>query len=193
MEINLYSHQKRQLEFINKKLPGRLPMAIESPTGSGKTYVIMEFLRKYQEENKDKDYTIVVTTGFNKLVHQFSRDFEKFGLQPIIWMGKSLTTDAVKYKKKYNLNELPDLSDKIQAFTDDPELQIDKPFQYCNADQKRLYTQAVSKIKSFGPKIIVTNHISYLLALKFNIFTPDICIVDESHTFGSQRDRKSVV
>ena len=39
--VNLYYHQKKQLQFIENKLPGKLPMAIESPTGSGKTFVIL--------------------------------------------------------------------------------------------------------------------------------------------------------
>ena len=184
VDISLYPHQKRQLEFINKKLPGRLPIAIESPTGSGKTYVIMSFLKDYLEKNKDKDFMIVVTTGFNKLVHQFSKDFEKFGIEPIIWMGKGLITDSVKYKEKYGLKDLPNLSANIQAFTDDPDLHLDKPFKFCSMDQKDLYMQAYNKIKSFGPKIIITNHTSYLLGLKFGLFNPNICIVDESHTFG---------
>lgn len=183
--VNLYYHQKKQLQFIENKLPGKLPMAIESPTGSGKTFVILEFCKRYFEEHKGEDVTIVITTGFNKLVMQFLRDAEMFGLDPIIWMGKGAIQDAVKLQKKENLKSLPNLSDGYHGFTLNKETQLTKQFRKSSDDELRLFKQTLQKMKSLGPKLIITNHLSYLLGLKYGQFSPNVCIVDESHTFSS--------
>lgn len=183
--VNLYYHQNKQLQFIENKLPGKLPMAIESPTGSGKTFVILEFCKRYFEEHKDEDVTIVITTGFNKLVMQFLRDAQMFGLDPIIWMGKGAIQDAVKLQKKENLKSLPNLSDGYHGFTLNKETQLTKQFRKSSDDELRLFKQTLQKMKSLGPKLIITNHLSYLLGLKYGQFSPNVCIVDESHTFSS--------
>lgn len=181
--IKLRYYQEQQIDFIERKLPGKLPMSIESPTGSGKTFVILEFCRRHFEKHKDEDFTIVITTGFNNLVYQFMKDCHKFDIDPVIWMGQAAAVDAVKYKEKYKKE--PELSRDVQAFTQDPSLRIKEAWKYASQEQKSLYNQAKSKLKSFGPKLIITNHSSYLLGLKFGMFEPDICIVDESHTFGT--------
>ena len=185
--IKLRDYQERQFEYIKGKIDGKLPLAIESPTGSGKTIVILEYVRQYFEKHKDEDFTIVLSTGFNKLVHQFAREAKKFGLDPIIWLGKGCVTCGFKIMRRDNLLEFPDMVE-YEAFQEDRSLWPTNTscFKTCPYFHNCFYNKAKRQMKKVGPKFIITNHSSYLIGLNNEFFnTPDIAFIDESHTFAS--------
>ena len=185
--VKLRKHQEEQLNFLKRKFPGRIPLAIESDTGSGKTITILYFIKEYFEEHKGEDFTIVLTTGFNKLVHQFAKEARtKFGIEPIIWLGKACVTCGLKLMKKEKLNEFPEVSLEHPAFQTDRSLwPKDKScFKKCRHFDQCFYNVAKAQMNEIGPKFIITNHSSYLLGLKNHILMPDICFVDEAHTFA---------
>ena len=185
-KIELRSYQKEQLNFINKKIPGKLGIGIQSPTGSGKTFVILQWIKNHFEKNEDQDETIVLATGFNKLVYQMADEAKKFGLEPIIWIGQGHMACGKKIMERDHLSTFPSIND-YQAFSQEYK---DHPtnascLYKCEYKNNCLYTQAKRKLKSFGPKFIITNHSSYIYALQLNSFKPDIAFIDEAHAFAS--------
>ena len=184
MTIKLRENQLRQLEFVKNKIKGRLPLAVEAPTGSGKSFVILQFCKEYIEEHPGEDFTLVVTTGFNNLVYRLASDCELFGIKPIVWLGTGHTLCGIKYEKEHGY--FPSI-EEVQAFTPDEEYHPDYPdcFLTCHKAKDCLYNKAKQELKKFGPKVVVTNHSSYLLALKNGFFEPTVTVVDESHTFAS--------
>lgn len=171
-----------------------LGVAIKSPTGSGKSFVILEYVRRLVEEHKGQNYTVVVTTGFNNLVYQLYRDAVKeFGLDPVLWVGQGHIASEDKVKQRLGLDEDHHLHlSEHQAFTQDPSLRA-SPKERCVGRSCRtaketgvpcLFHQARAKIKGFGTKVVFTNHTSYLIGLKYNTIEPDVTVVDESHTFA---------
>ena len=186
MSIILREYQNNQLDFIKRKLPGKLPIAIESPTGSGKTIVILQFIKEYFEKHPENDFTIVLSTGFNKLVHQFAEEAKKFELKPIKWMGKACVSCKLRIMQIKKLKDLPGIND-FEHFSPNREYwpKNINCFKTCKHYNECYYTESRLKLKSLGPKFIITNHSSYLIAINNNIFMPDIAFIDESHTFGS--------
>lgn len=186
MDIILREYQNNQLEYIKRKLPGKLPIAVESPTGSGKTIVILQFIKEYFDKHPNKDFTIVLTTGFNKLVHQFAEEAKRFDLNPIKWMGKMCITCGVKIMKKNNTDIFPSMDD-YEAFSTNRTYWPTNSncFRTCEYRDRCFYNQTKRDMNGIGPKFIITNHSSYLIGINMNTFTPDIVFVDESHTFAS--------
>lgn len=171
-----------------------LGAAIKSPTGSGKSFVILEYTRRLLKEHENENYTVVIATGFNNLVYQMYEDAPLFGLQPIIWVGQGHIVSEDKLRQRYGLDpDTPITLGKYQAFSPDPTLR-EAPNRRCigwHCEKERrtghrcLYHQAKSALTSFGPKVIITNHTSYLIGLQYGAFNPDVAIIDESHVFAS--------
>lgn len=195
MTIELRSYQKNQLKFIERKMKQGIGVAIKSPTGSGKSIVILEYVNRLLKQNEGKNFTVVISTGFNNLVYQLAEDAKMFDIKPIIWVGAGHLASESKIRAGLGLDDKDPLDIKEhQAFTEDPTMRT-KPGESCTAYQcKRhkefghycLFHQARNKMKSMsGPKVIITNHMSYLYGLNYNTFTPDVAIIDESHTFAT--------
>lgn len=195
MAIELRSYQKNQLKFIEKKMRQGIGTAIKSPTGSGKSIVILEYVKRLLEKNEGKNFTIVISTGFNNLVYQLAEDAKMFDIKPIIWVGAGHLASESKIRTGLGMDEKEPLHLKDhQAFTEDPTMRV-KPGESCTAYQCKthkelghycLFHQARNQMKSLsGTKVIITNHMSYLYGLNYNTFSPDVTIVDESHTFAT--------
>lgn len=194
MPIELRPYQKNQLDFIERKMESGLPVAIKSPTGSGKSFVILEYARRLLERHRGENFTVVIATGFNNLVYQLAEDAPLFGIKPIIWVGQGHIVSEEKIRQKYGIDDNEALTlDQFQAFSPDPEIR-ETPNRRCvgrrcekeaRTGHKCLYHQAKNAISSFGPKVIITNHTSYLIGLKYLTFNPDVAIIDESHVFAS--------
>jgi Rad3-related DNA helicase len=183
--MELRPYQKDQLIFIQNKLPGKLPIAIESPTGSGKTFVILSFIKDYFEKHKDVDTTIVITTGFNKLVYQMKNEAIQFGLDPIVLVGQDHLNCGYKIKISKKMKTFPTI-DEYDAFSEN-NIYKHEPgcMKKCQWKDQCLFTQLRNKMKNFGPKLIITNHSLYLIYLNNGMLQPDITFVDEAHTFSS--------
>lgn len=192
MPIELRHYQKNQLNFIDRKMKTGLGVAIKSPTGSGKSYVILQYIKDLLNKHKGENFTIVVATGFNNLVYQLEEDAPKFGFKPIVWVGQQHIVSEKKLKAKIGSNNTLNINE-YQAFTKDESMRASLK-ERCVARTCRvkketgdmcLYHQARTALKGLNPKVIFTNHTSYLLGLKYNSFSPDIAIIDESHVFAS--------
>lgn len=184
--IELRDYQKRQVDFIENKIQGKLPLAIQSPTGSGKSFVMMKVAKDKLDEMQGAQYNVVISTGFNNLVYQMAEDAEKFGIKPLIWMGKGHIQCGLKVQKETGV--FPTLNTH-QAFTKEKKYQITN--YDCLNDApcagKCLYNKAKQKLNN-GSNLVITNHTSYLLALKMYLFKPNLVMIDESHTFANFYD-----
>ena len=192
--MELRDYQKRQLNYLMTKDNTKEVVGIESPTGSGKSFVILSYIKHYF--NKYNDQTIVITTGSNNLVYDFANTAAKFGLDPIIYVGSSMLTC---YEKEVFLEN----SNRNQVFSRDRE-------DLCSTvkSQKRIIDEETGNLKvcdqckkckfphlrelkeelhTYGNHLIITNHQAYLTHVFADkpIYKPDMVIVDEAHMFGT--------
>ena len=180
-EIILRDYQRDQTDFINAKIKGGgLPIAIQSPTGSGKTITIIKWVIDYFKAHEGEDFTIVLSTGFNKLVFQFAEEARKFGLDPIVFMGKGSSTCKTKYQKKYGKEYV---YSRKNAFTTELDEACNKGCS-CFLSKSGSCNIVKAECQTAGPKFIITNHSSYLIGIFNETFTPNYAFIDESHTFG---------
>lgn len=170
MGIELRDYQKKQIEFLEKNNILRLPIAIESPTGSGKSVVILEYIKRIFE--KSSNNKIVITTGFNNLVFDFYKKAKDFGLNPYVLIGYNLMK-CTKYENSEGMKNL---------FTNDP---AERCSSRCKRGCKNSINELKWEINTPGNKLIIMNHSSYLVNCigVYSNFKPNITIVDESHTF----------
>ncbi len=181
-DITLRGYQECQLEFLknNKnKVKG-----IESATGTGKTYVILDFI-KYLINRENNEYkTIVFTTGFNQLIFQMKEDIENHypELNYQILIGSGLLSencitknDDIEFKKDY-ASTCPLC--KFMVWNKTTLKLEDRRPSNCS---KKLITEYLRD--NTNTKFIITNH-SYYLAMK-DFIKADLVIIDEAHTFGN--------
>lgn len=81
--MELREYQKEQLKFL--RLNTGLVKGLQSPTGTGKSIVILTYIKECIENNKYK--TIVLATGFNELVFQIADDARMLSLTPKVIIG----------------------------------------------------------------------------------------------------------
>ena len=175
-EIILRDYQRDQTDFINAKIKGGgLPIAIQSPTGSGKTITIIKWVIDYFKAHEGEDFTIVLSTGFNKLVFQFAEEARKFGLDPIVFMGKGSSTCKTKYQKKYGKEYV---YSRKNAFTTELDEACNKGCS-CFLSKSGSYNIVKAECQTAGPKFIITNHSSYLIGIFNETFTPNYAFIDE--------------
>ena len=188
-QIILRDYQKKQLEFINSRLEkNRKTIAIQSPTGSGKSYVILQFVKEYFEKHKNKDCTIVFATGFNNLIFQLLEDSKKFGLEPLVWVGFKASTCGLKYMEKNKTGSFPTLKD-IDAFDPNQSYRPSVSRKFCIENciyckHKCLYTQRRKQVsEGRGHRFIITNHSMYTISIRNQLFMPDVTFIDEAHSY----------
>ena len=89
--IELRDYQKDGVEYIVKSTRQPLPVGIQAPTGSGKSFIILGACKRLLEAGK-KDIWIV--TGFNTLVWQLAESAKDFGLPYEVILGRSYMNPA---------------------------------------------------------------------------------------------------
>ena len=169
-------------------------VGIESPTGSGKSFVILSYIKHYF--NKYNDQTIVITTGSNNLVYDFANTAAKFGLDPIIYVGSSMLTCYEKevFLENSNRNQVfsrdrEDLCStvKSQKRVIDEETGNLKVCDQCKKCKFPHLKELKEELHTYGNHLIITNHQAYLTHVFADkpIYKPDMVIVDEAHMFGT--------
>lgn len=179
--MQLRDYQKNQLDFIEGHFSKNglfdKNISLQSPTGSGKTLVMLSAVKDYMAKHKDSK--IFISTGFNELVYQFYEDAIKMGIKTYILIGRQ---NCVCYAKTNEFSE--------QAFIKD----LEKKYRCGNtancATCRSLYSVECSYnynikeiINGFGPKLVITNHSTLLFNKKvFSDF--DGGFIDECQSFG---------
>lgn len=82
--IKMRGYQKKQVDFIVQNSDKPL-ISLQSPTGSGKSFVMFQAIKTMLEKDKGRQFVIV--TGFNNLVYQLEQSAMKFGFKPTVLMS----------------------------------------------------------------------------------------------------------
>ena len=205
--MQLRPYQETQLNFLKRKYRSKEVVGLESPTGSGKSFVITEYIKYIFSKETDK--TVVISTGSNNLVFEFAETAKKFGLDPIIYVGSNLLTcfdifdwdnDAVS-GPHYTIDNAT--GDRIQIFSPDKSkwcstVKISKRVvdeetgnlkicDFCRKCKLPHLKEIKEELSQSGNHLIITNHQAYLTHAFGDkpVYHPDIVIVDEAHMFST--------
>ena len=171
--MKLREYQKEQLNFLEKKTG--IMKGLQSPTGTGKSIVLLSYIKKCIEENLYRN--IVLTTGFNELVFQMADDAKALDMTPRVIIGSGYI--------------IPNCGKDVNIY---PDFKFAKTqigaCSNCslNSPRRKRYDSICSKkcimnyLNTMAPKFIITNH-SYFLVMK-DYINADLVVVDEAQTFG---------
>lgn len=186
MDIELREYQNKQLDFLNSKVASRGQVfmnniALCSPTGSGKSYVMLEFIKRYFEDHQGMK--VIISTGFNNLVKQFYEDAKKFNIPCIMLAGKGKCACTEKLRKKgtegkYNI---------YNAFDAKPSERCSRNKCHdCKLSKSNecLYNAILNEIKQNQNLLIVTNHSTILARKDFFEEYTNGGFIDECQTFA---------
>lgn len=167
--FKLRAYQEKQYDFLNS-VKG-VVKGLESPTGTGKSIVFLEYVKNIMKEDK----IVVLTTGFNELVFQMKRDAISMGLDPVVIIGSGHLIPNCSKSGSFEGFEFSEnlISECSSCDMDDPRRN-----KCINCSKVQIMRYLERPIKKF----IITNH-SYFLVMK-DYIKADIVIVDEAHTFG---------
>ncbi len=186
MEIRPY--QEKQLEFLTQRDWVRDVVGLESPTGSGKSIVILEYVKHIFETQSNT--TVVVTTGSNNLVFEFAEKAKTFGLSPIIYIGMNMLSciDKTDGLTIFSQNK-EDWCSTIKMNRRVPDKKTGN-LVLCDECKncRHKHLRVIKEMLSDGcNKLIITNHQAYLTHVfgEFPVYYPDITIVDEAHLFST--------
>lgn len=185
--MELREYQKRQLDFLVKHEDCDEVVGLESPTGSGKSFVIVNYITHLF--NRHENLNVVITTGSNNLVFEFAATAKKWGLDPIIMVGNNLLTcyDNKDAGQIFSLNQDNWCSTiKKNSKVKDANGKL----VLCDACKRCRYPHLIStkaKINDFTKnRLIITNHQAFLShVFGSGMYHPDVVIVDEAHLFST--------
>lgn len=184
-KIKLRDYQKIQLDFIESRIDIADIVGIESPTGSGKTIVILEYIKKWFEKPENHLTNVIISTGFNTLVFLLEKRAKEMGLNPKILIGtKACNCPA--------LMEDDDIESKV--FTQSDQWRCGDKHKHLDITTKNwsqkvcpytqeLYREYFQSIINNVGQVIITNH-SSLLIHQESLSNTSLLIIDEAHTFS---------
>lgn len=187
MAIKLRDYQKRQFQFIEDRIDLTNVIGIESPTGSGKTFTILEYAKHWLEKEENHLSNVVITTGFNNLVFLMEKRAKEAGFDNVkVLIGTKACNCPVLMKeagKEFKLFSEEDdfiCGDKHKHLDNSTSLWNQK---FCPFTKDAYYEYYKNIINSVG-QIIIMNHSSFLIH-QDALTNVSLVIVDEAHTFDS--------
>lgn len=190
--IKLRDYQKVQIDFADDRLELANTVAIESPTGSGKTYVMLELAKQWLE--RESLSNVVISTGFNNLVFLMEQRAIEMGLKPLVLIG----TKALNCPKEW---EDFNGGEEFKPFTMDSRYRCGTKHYHLDVEHKdpaqkscpftiAEYRNLLSKISGDVGYVIITNHSTYLAHQSLGTFDNcSLLMIDEAHTFSTFYDQ----
>lgn len=187
----LRDYQQNQLIFSLERLEVSNTVAVESPTGSGKTFVILELAKQWLK-NHPMD-NVIISTGFNHLVFLMEKRAEQMGINPVVIIGAKAVNCPAEWSAQHK--ELP-----FKPFTSDRSCNCGKKHLMLDVGHKDMsekkcpyttsaYNDVVNKISEGVGQIVITNHSTFLAHQGTDIWkSAGLLIVDEAHTFSTFYD-----
>lgn len=189
--IILRDYQKNQLDFIQNRIDIADTVAVESPTGSGKTIVLLEFIKKWLSKKENALSNVIITTGFNNLVFLLEQRAKELGFDANnikvligtkacncpVKMKKAGLTPKVFTEKSYICGEEHKALDIINTSWNSKTCPFTKQF----------YSNYFQEITNNTGQIIIMNHSSFLVYQKF-LNNCSLLVIDEAHTFTNFYD-----
>lgn len=185
--MELRDYQKKQLDFLVERDDCDEVVGLESPTGSGKSFVIVNYISHLFAKNENM--SVVITTGSNNLVFEFADTARKWGLDPIVFVGNNLLTcyDNKDNGQIFSLN--PDnwcstIKKNTKVKDKNGKLVLCDACRRCKNEH---VAQVKQRINNFNKnRLIITNHQAFLLhVFNSHLYYPDVVIVDEAHLFST--------
>ena len=191
-EIILRDYQEAQYNYIDWKVELTNTCGVESPTGSGKTFVMLKYAKDFLDKNPMTN--IIITTGFNKLVFLMEKRAKEIGLDPLIIIG----TKALNCPKEWN-DKFP--NQEYEFFTEEDRrctcgkkhYRFDKsnndPDDKCCPFTMMAYRELFNEIQNGFGHVIITNHSTFLAHQATDLWKNcGLLMVDEAHTFITYYD-----
>lgn len=185
MEYQLRDYQKIQLDFLKSHLPISNVCGIQSGTGSGKSIVMLTFIKEWLKDPKNQLSNVIVSTGFNNLVFDLEKRAEEMGLNPIVLIGVKAINCPLKMEDDYKIFTQEDFTcgNEHKHLDTSTDIWEEKRCPYCNKEYQKLK----NTIENAHGRLIITNH-SSLLAYQNMLDNIGVIMVDEAHTFGNFYD-----
>ena len=190
--IQLRDYQNVQLDFADDRLEVASTVAVESPTGSGKTYVMLELARRWLD--RDALSNVVISTGFNNLVFLMEKRALEMGLKPLVLIGTKALNCPMEWDAK-NGDEA-----EFKPFTMDGSCRCGTKHYHLDVEHgdpsekscpftMREYRSLLEKISKGSGYVVITNHSTYLAHQGLGTFSNcSLLMVDEAHTFSTFYD-----
>lgn len=188
MDIKLRPYQERQLKFIEERLDLTDTLSIESPTGSGKSFVIAKTAIDFIEKNPMCN--VIITTGFNNLVFDLENTLmNRFGFKNTKVLIGTKACNCPVCMQNDGLK-----GDSIRLFTSEEKYRNCKKHIDRNSDINvckytyQFYHEYLSELSNSLGNAIIMNHLSFLLHQKSGskfMENVGLVIVDEAHTFST--------
>ena len=197
-KIKLKDYQEKQLLFLKQHTFANKICAIQSGTGSGKTFVFLSFIKWFLEQPENAYKNVVITTGFNNLVFQIEEEArDKFDLLPIVLIGRKAINCPVLWKERAAENSEDPA--RFKPFTFDGFARDNDDHKYFDKEEGKMinecpykkdaYFSVLSKITEGVGNVIITNHSTFLAHNElFSSIDLGLCIIDECHTFPTFYD-----
>ena len=182
MTIELREYQEKQLEFLTSMASSssnelfEANCSLESPTGSGKSIVMMEFIKRMLEAKPKAK--VFISTGFNDLVFQLHETALEMGLPSTVLIGRNHT----RCLKKAGFSA-------SEQFTIDEELNPKGEYECiaCEMHGKECPCDYALREISQSPSgvLVITNHSTLIARMGF--FSEHFIggFIDECQTFGA--------
>lgn len=177
--MELRDYQIEQVSYLNSHVNNGYELfdktiSLQSPTGSGKSFVMLSFIKDYF--SRFPWSKIFISTGFNELVYQFYEEALKLGIDTDILIGKSNATCLLKAKNDAHYAFEKDLDKRYRC----------NPFDCSSCVHKKcgcLYDKVIDRINSPGSKLVITNH-STLVTNSGKFYSFNGGFIDECQSFG---------
>lgn len=184
-KIELRPYQKKQINFIEDRIDLTDVVGIESPTGSGKTFVILEYAKRWLEKPENQLSNVVISTGFNNLVFLLEKRAKEIGLNPKVLIGTKACNcpkcmeEAGVEPKLFTENSKFICGDKHKILDNSTNIWAKKRCPYTS----NFYNKYIDQLVNGVGQIIITNH-SSLLVHQNKFENVSLIILDEAHTFS---------
>ena len=185
-EIILRDYQKSQINFIEERIDIADIVGIESPTGSGKTIVMLEYIKQWLSKPENQLSNVVISTGFNNLVFLLEQKSKEMGLDSKILIGTKACNCPVMLEDLHaEETTIFTLSDKYRCGEKHKHLDTstDKWSQKVCPFTQAMYKEHFQSIVNGVGQVIITNH-SSLLIHQESLKNCGLLIIDEAHTFS---------
>ena len=144
-------HKESRYRFINEDLQSLIDlttketMVINAQVGNGKSFAIIQTIKRFYE-SKENDYLIIVATPFVSLVEQYVKDIETDGKIPV---------EQIFNYGSLGRSKTPYLNKKIHVVTANTLLGNPGEDSYKNSDIKRNYlNNLINNCEKRGRKVV---------------------------------------
>lgn len=184
----LRDYQKQQLNFVQDHLEVSNVVGLQSPTGSGKTVVILKLAEMWMNDEKNAFTNVVISTGFNHLVFLMEKRAIEMGMKPIVLIGSASVNCPLEWEERMPGKEYKVFDADRSGVCGTKHYSLDTEHtdgEKCCPFTLNAYRAQLSEIQK-GGRLVIVNHSTFLAHQQNGLWdNMSLLMVDEAHTFGS--------